>query len=168
MSDYSASGTRDGCRIGIFAHSQCVDQSVFALMQRNWAPRLWQRRGHSVGLTSLWINGLQGLPVSGLSQHALRVDVAAKVLADNITALMCLAVQADAGLPTRRRCQRSHANLVVPRLLARVLLAVAGVLDLIDGALAIIARTRHRITPGRTAPRHSDRAKPPAHLAYKG
>ncbi len=34
--------------------------------------------------------------VSGLSQQALLVDVAAKVLADNITALMCLAVQANA------------------------------------------------------------------------
>jgi hypothetical protein len=31
--------------------------------------------------------------VSGLSQHALLVDVAAKVLADNITALMCHAAQ---------------------------------------------------------------------------
>ena len=106
--------------------------------------------------------------VSGLSQHALLVDVAAKVLADNITALMCLTVQADAGLPTRRRCQRAHASLVVRQLLPRVLLAVGDVLDMIDGALAVIARTLQRITPGRSSPRHPDRVKPHAHLAYKG
>jgi hypothetical protein len=96
------------------------------------------------------------------------VDVAPKVLADNITALMCLAVQADADLPTGRRCQRTHASLVVQRLLPRVLMAVGDVLDMIDSALAVIARTLHRITPGGSAPRHPDRVKPHAHLAYKG
>jgi hypothetical protein len=105
--------------------------------------------------------------VSGLSQHALLVDVASKVLADNITALMCLAVQADAELPTRRRCQRTYADSVVRRMLPRVLLAVGDVLDMIDAALTIIGRTLHRITPGRSTPRTPDRTKPHARLAYK-
>ena len=106
--------------------------------------------------------------VSGLSQHSLLVDVAAKVLADNITALMCLAVQADAQMPPRRRCQRTYADSVVRRMLPRVLLAVGDVLDMIGAALTIIARTLHRITPGRSAPRAPDRTKPHARLAYKG
>ncbi len=106
--------------------------------------------------------------VSGLSQHALLVDVAAKVLADNITALTCLAVQADAELPAQRRCQRTHAGLALQRMLPRVLLAIGDVLDLIASAIGIIGRTLHRITPGRSAPRGPDRSKPHARLAYKG
>jgi hypothetical protein len=58
--------------------------------------------------------------VSGLSQHALLVDVAAKVLADNITALMCLAAHADAQLPGKAslsahpcRCRRAHHPALV-------------------------------------------------------
>lgn len=106
--------------------------------------------------------------VSGLSQHALLVDVAAKVLADNIAALMCLAVQADPEFPVRRRCHRTHAGAVVQRLLPRVLLAVGDVLGLINSAMNVIARIFHRITPGRSAPRAPDRTKPHPRLAYKG
>jgi hypothetical protein len=51
--------------------------------------------------------------VSGLSQHALLIDVAAKVLADNLTALMCLAAQSDADMPPQRRCQRTYADVAV-------------------------------------------------------
>jgi hypothetical protein len=92
--------------------------------------------------------------VSGLSQHALLVDVAAKVLADNITALMCLAAHADAQLPGKRRCQRTHADAAVRTILP---LCPAG-----RGRRAgphrrhplhLIARTVHRVTPGRTCAR---------------
>lgn len=105
--------------------------------------------------------------VSGLSQHALLVDVAAKVLADNITALMCQAAQTAADLPPDRRCQRTHADGAVRAILPRVLLAVGDVLDLIANTLNNLARTVHRITPGRSAPRDPDRAKPHARLAYR-
>lgn len=105
--------------------------------------------------------------VSGLSQHALLIDVAAKVLADNITALMCLAAQADAQLPAQRRCQRTHADTAVRAILPCVLLAVGDVLGLVAQTLGLIARTVHRITSGRTAPRQPDRTKPHARLAYK-
>lgn len=106
--------------------------------------------------------------VSGLSQQALLVDVAAKVLADNIAALMCLAVQADPKMPALRRCQRTHAGVVVQRLLPRVLLAVGDVLGMIGSALTLIAKTLHRITPGRSTPRAANRIKPHARFAYKG
>lgn len=105
--------------------------------------------------------------VSGLSQHALLLDVAAKVLADNITALVCLAAHADAQLPAQRRCQRTHADAAVRTILPCVLLAVGDVLGLIAQALHLIARTVHRVAPGRTAPRDPDRSKPHPRLAYK-
>lgn len=98
---------------------------------------------------------------------ALPVDVAAKVLADNITALMCLAAQFDARLPAKRRCQRTHADAAGRTILLRVLLAVGDVLGLIDSTLELITRTFHRLTPGRTARRDPDRSKPHARLAYK-
>ena len=106
--------------------------------------------------------------VSGLSQHALLVDVAAKVLADNIAAPMCQAMQAGPELPVRRRCHRTHASAVVHRLLPRVLLAVGDVLGMINSAMTVIARTVHRITPVRSAPRKSDRIKRHVRLAHRG
>jgi hypothetical protein len=63
--------------------------------------------------------------VSGLSQQALLGDVVAKVLADNIAALMCRAAQAEAAVPPGRQCQRTHAATVVQRVLPRLLLAWA-------------------------------------------
>jgi len=105
--------------------------------------------------------------VSGLSQHALLVDVAAKVLADNITALMCLAAQSGADMPLQRRCQRTYADAAVRSILPRVLLAVGDVLNMVHHALHIIGRTVLRITPGRSAPRAPDRTKPHPRLAYK-
>ena len=41
------------------------------------------------------------------------------------------------------------------------------VLGLIGGTVELIARTVHRFTPGRTAPRDPNRSKPHARLAYK-
>ncbi len=47
--------------------------------------------------------------VSGLSQQALIIDVAAKILADNITSLMCAAAADRAGLLARsRKCNRAY------------------------------------------------------------
>jgi hypothetical protein len=105
--------------------------------------------------------------ISGLSQHALLVDVAAKVMADNITALMCQAAQTAAELPPNRRCQRTHADAAVRAILPRVLLVVGDVQGVIADTLDILARTVHRITPGRTAPRDHNRDKPHPSLAYR-
>ena len=88
---------------------------------------------------------------------------------------MCLGVQADPELSGRRRCHRTHADAVVQRLLPRLLLAVGDVLGMIISAMTVLARTLHRITPGRSgacqggsAPRKPDRIKPHVRLAYKG
>lgn len=54
--------------------------------------------------------------VSGLTQQALLVDVAAKVLADNLTALVCMAAQAAHQLqPEERVCNRAYAAVVLQR-----------------------------------------------------
>jgi hypothetical protein len=108
--------------------------------------------------------------VSGLSQHALLIDVAAKVLADNIASLLCNATQPDAEAHTNkpRRAHRTHAAAVIQRLLPKVLLSVGNVIALIDEALLLIARMRQRVFRGRSAPRPSRNVKPHPHLAYKG
>jgi len=81
---------------------------------------------------------------------------------------MCLAVQADPKMAALRRCQRTHAGVVVQRLLPRGLLAVGDVLNMFKGALTLIAKTLHRITPGRSTPRAAIRIKPHARFSYKG
>lgn len=107
--------------------------------------------------------------VSGLSQHALLIDVAAKVLADNITALMCIAAQPDAS-PSgiARQCQRTHAAHVVRQVLSPILLLIGDVLGLFADVLDVIGRCLHRITQRRSAPRAAHRIKPHARFAYKG
>ena len=48
--------------------------------------------------------------VSGLTQHALQVDVYAKVLADNLGSLVCLGASEEAHLSSRQRnCNRAYA-----------------------------------------------------------
>ena len=105
---------------------------------------------------------------SGLSQHALLVDVAAKVLADKISRADmpgCAGRPRTAGAPAMPSTQ---AGAVVQRLLPRVLLAVGDVPGMINSAMTVIARTLHRITPGRSAPRKADQIKPHVRLAYTG
>lgn len=105
--------------------------------------------------------------VSGLSQHALLIDVAAKVLADNIAALLGLAAAADAPPLRPVQCQRTHAGAVLLRVLPRLLLAVGDVIALIDDTIRLIARTCRRPRPSRSSPRPPRRAKPHPHMAYK-
>jgi hypothetical protein len=106
--------------------------------------------------------------VSGLSQHALLVDVAAKVLADNITAPDVPGRPGRRPIAGQRRCQRTHADAAVRTILPRVLLAVGDVLGLIDDTSAAHCSNRPpRYAPGRTAPRDPDRSKPHPRLAYK-
>ena len=78
--------------------------------------------------------------VSGLSQHALIIDVAAKIiLADNIASLMCTA--AAAAVPqVARRCNRAYAAQVCARMLAPVLLWIGDAAALVGDAIALMAR----------------------------
>ncbi len=107
--------------------------------------------------------------VSGLSQQALIIDVAAKVLADNIASLMCAAaLREHAPLNAARRCTRSYAAVCLHRMLPSVLLMVGDVLDLIANTLALLAANTQRFIPGRSRPRPTDRFKPHPRYAYKG
>ena len=86
--------------------------------------------------------------VSGLSQHALIIDVAAKVLADNLASLLCRCAMDDdpdsaADQPAKRQCNRGYA------------------------AAAMLRRTTCRIIAGRSTPRPKNQAKPHARYAYK-
>ena len=112
--------------------------------------------------------------VSGLSQQALIIDVAAKVLADNLASLMCTAAQAqcpgdaDAVPTARRKCNRSYAAHAMLRMLPSVLMFVGDVLAAIDGTLDLLRRATVRIVLGRSSPRPNHHVKPHPRCAYKG
>lgn len=106
--------------------------------------------------------------VSGLSQHAVLVDVAAKVLADNLCALMCAAAHANAIASADKRCAPTSALNILQRALPRLLLAAGCLPTLLGETLAMIARSLKRPQTGRTTPRTDVRSKPHPNLAYKG
>jgi hypothetical protein len=107
--------------------------------------------------------------VSGLSQQALLIDVAAKVLADNLTSLLCAAAASQADMAaTDRRCNRSYAANLTARLLAPVLMAVGDVPGAIRDALDLLGRTAQKYIPGRSRPRPKHPVKPHPSLVYKG
>ena len=60
--------------------------------------------------------------VSGLSQHAVVQDVAAKVLCDNLQALTTLSAHDDADLPQSARINRSYVHTALKPLLPALLL----------------------------------------------
>lgn len=69
--------------------------------------------------------------VSGLSQHALPVDVAIKVLADNLAALLNRAVPMAPGEPegVRRQVNRAAASKLFSRYIGRILLFSGGIVQ---------------------------------------
>lgn len=77
-----------------------------------------------------------------LTQQALLVDVAAKVLADNLAALVCMAVQANHQLQSDERvCNRAYAAVVMQRWLPGELLITQGLQGLqawIANAMALL------------------------------
>ncbi|WP_396270370.1 IS4 family transposase [Ideonella sp.] len=112
--------------------------------------------------------------VSGLTQQALLLDVAAKVLADNLASLMCaaatpaLSLSTKTGKTTVRHCQRAYAAGLLPKLLPSLLIRIGDVLTNLVHALHALAATTYRALPGRSVPRPKRRAKPHARYAYKG
>ena len=107
--------------------------------------------------------------VSGLSQQALIIDVAAKVLADNLASLMCLTAEKIHNMHARSRfCNRRYAARTLTRVLPSVLMMIGDVLLTIAGALANLARNHCRHSPGRSTPRPSHHVKPHPRYAYKG
>lgn len=107
--------------------------------------------------------------VSGLSQQALIIDVAAKILADNITSLMCAAASEQADLSARSRtCNRSYAACLMQRLLPRLVLFIGDVCDVLTKAITTLGATSQRFVPGRSRPRPAHHVKPHPSAGYKG
>jgi hypothetical protein len=107
--------------------------------------------------------------VSGLTQQALLVDVAAKVLADNLMSLMCSAASAEYDLPSQSlKCNRSYAAQLMPRFMPCILLAVGDVIDMILQAIVLLGSTTQKFIPRRSGKRPKYHMKPHPHMAYKG
>ena len=106
--------------------------------------------------------------VSGLSQHALIIDVAAKILADNITSVICAAASDDADLVARsRKCNRSYAASYMQRALPRLVLCLGDVLATIRDAISVLAAAYQRFVAGRSQPRPVRHIKPHPSCSYK-
>ncbi len=112
---------------------------------------------------------LQLESVSGLSQQAVIIDVAAKILADNLASLLCAAAADQADLGSRgRRCNRAYAASMLQRAIARLLMAVGDFVATVNEVLALLGSTTQRFVPGRSCPRSPNHTKPHPNLAYKG
>jgi hypothetical protein len=106
--------------------------------------------------------------VSGFSQHALMIDVAAKILADNLAALLARAANEAVDASPDRPCNLAYTLSVLQRMAPRLLAFTEEIGDLIASALAAIARTIKRRKPQRSAPRNQSKVKPHPSAAYKG
>jgi len=107
--------------------------------------------------------------VSGLSQQALLIDVAAKVLADNLASLMCIAAAQQANLPAAsRRCNRAYAAALLQRTLPRLILLIGDFIAAVADALHLLGATTQRYIPCRSRPRPVHHVKPHPSAVYKG
>ena len=107
--------------------------------------------------------------VSGLTQHALLVDVHAKVLADNLASLVCIGASNLAGFEERQRtCNRAYAAPCLQRLLPRLVLGLGCMMSLLEKAFELLGANSHRQVPDRKQPRPKNHVKPHPNLAYKG
>ena len=132
-----------------------------ALYHQRWRiEEAFKRLKHNLHLES----------VSGLSQHALLIDVASKVLADNIAALLTKAT--ESALPQDRVCA-PHANgryaaQLLQRALPRILLAVGDVLGAIGNIFNMLLQHAQRYRAGRSCPRPEHHRKTHSRFAFKG
>lgn len=107
--------------------------------------------------------------VSGLSQHALLIDVAAKVLADNLSALMCIAAAPNAQpAGASRRCNRTYAAALLHGALPRLILVIGDFVASLADVLRLLAANTQRFIPGRSRPRPAQHVKPHPSAVYKG
>jgi hypothetical protein len=106
--------------------------------------------------------------VSGLSQQALIIDVAAKILADNLASLLCAAAAAQHDLPARsRKCNRSYAAALLQRALPALILIVGDWLACLRDVLIQLGANTQRYIRGRSQPRPASPVKPHPSVAYK-
>ena len=108
--------------------------------------------------------------VSGLSQHALLVDVATKVLADNLACLLNRSVnlgaqEDEAGVS--RKVNRATSAKALSRCVRTLLLQVQSIASLIHDWAAMMGRSLIRHVQGRNQPRKNTRHKPHPSQAYK-
>jgi hypothetical protein len=121
----------------------------------------FKRLKHRLGLES----------VSGLSQHALLVDVATKVLADNMASLLNrsvdLGASSDDEAVVSRKVNRSTAAKALSRCIRALLLYTQDLASLIHDWATMMGRSLIRHVKGRSQPRPSTRYKPHPSQAYK-
>jgi len=107
--------------------------------------------------------------VSGLSQQAVIIDVAAKILADNLASLLCAAAAEEVALPARnRRCNRSYAASLFQSGIPRLIMAVGDFFATFSDVMKLLGATTQRFVAGRSCPRPGHRTKPHPSMAYKG
>jgi len=103
--------------------------------------------------------------VSGLPQQAVLQDFAAKILCDNLEALITRAAQTEHPIAQDRRINRAYAHTLLKPLLPALLLGHA-VADLLQQAMALIVRRTFKHRPGLSKPRKA-RPKPHKFMAFK-
>ncbi len=105
---------------------------------------------------------------TGLTHLAFQQDFAAKIVADNLHALLTAIPPTADAPPTEldSRPNRTYAIGALRPILTGCLLRVSACMDGLTSALDVIARTRCRIQSGRSYPR-PPRTKPHVYSAYK-
>jgi hypothetical protein len=101
-------------------------------------------------------------------QNALLIDMAAKILADNLASPMCAAATAQARLAPSRRCNCSYAAGLTTRALAPVLLCIGDVAATVRDALSLLARVYQRHLSARSRPRPDHHVRPHPNQCYMG
>jgi hypothetical protein len=109
-------------------------------------------------------HGLKIESGSGLSQQACVVDIAAKVLADNLGALL---IHCARGMQERtdRVCIRSHAASLMQRMLTRLLFLPGALVACIPQIIELLRSNLVRRVDGRSRPQPASKNKPHPHLA---
>jgi len=107
--------------------------------------------------------------VTGLSQQAVAQDVAAKIVCDNLQALVSLTAHADADLPEEKRINHAYAHTALKPLMPILLLGGKigrKVGEMLRDLLALIAGKTYRHRENRSKPRKAG-SKPHKKMTQK-
>ena len=93
----------------------------------------------------------------------------AKVLTDNLNALVCMGASEDAELIlSERHCNRAYAGTCLQRLLPRLVMGLGCLVTLLEKAFGLLGANSHKRRPGRKSPRPSQHVKLHPNMVYKG
>ena len=82
------------------------------------------------------------------------MDLCAKVLADNLNALVCMGASDDAQLTaSNRHCNRAYAGACLQRLIPRLLMGLECLVVLLKKAFALLGANSHKRRPARKSAR---------------